>query len=61
MSVLIESILYWLGGNVDSTLMNVENLVGSSIKIDNIEYFITGIYDNGVIPEKYDETFLQSY
>lgn len=52
---LAESILYWIGGNVDSSLMNVELLIGSAIKINSIDYYITGIYDNGVIPEKYDE------
>ena len=52
---LAESILYWNGGNEDETLMNVELIVGSLIKVDNVEYFITGVYDTGTTPKKYDE------
>ncbi len=52
---LAESILYWSGGNLDATLMNVEMLVGSSIEVDSVSYFITGIYDTEEIPKKYDE------
>ena len=52
---LAESILFWTDGNTDPNLMNVESLVGSTIRVNNVEYYITGIYDSGKIPNKYDE------
>ena len=52
---LAESILYWNGGNLDPNLLKPELLIGSQIKVNNVNYFITGVYDTGDILSKYDE------
>ena len=52
---LAESILYWNGGNLDPNLIKPELLIGSQIKVNNVNYFITGVYDTGDILSKYDE------
>jgi ABC-type antimicrobial peptide transport system permease subunit len=52
---LAETILYWAGGNENETFMNIEIMVGSSIFVNNVEYTVTGVYDTGAIPSKYNE------
>lgn len=52
---LAETILYWAGGNQNEAYMNIEIMIGSTIVVDGVEYYVTGVYDTGAIPQKYDE------
>ena len=52
---LAESILFWSGGNANPDLMDFKTLIGSSIQLNSVKYTISGIYDSGELPAKYDE------
>ena len=35
--------------------MNIEIMVGSTIVVNSVEYTVTGVYDTGAIPQRYDQ------
>ncbi len=52
---LALSIAYWNGGKDDPSLMDPSLILNTTIEIDRGEYYVTGIYDCGEIPKKYQE------
>lgn len=52
---LAETILYWAGGNKDERYMDLDRMIGATLEVAGSKYYVTGVYDTGAIPQKYDE------